>query len=702
MDKILKIDTSIFFNKDIIKVFDGIAGSAKSSSCARILNDAGVTFLRCTSTNKLKKDASRRFGGNNATIASGLFNTEDGQFYSNEKSIQFDTVLIDEALQADRRVFEWCSNNVGKANIIICTDSRQMLPPDGDGMLDYFEQFCNNPYIYYINLTNTLRSIDSNTRDIYNKCYNKADEEGTFLYNYYKKSLKTVSLSDVEYNYNDAYITHTNDIEDYLYTIWDMQNRYDAPLIPKGSLSSKDIDDPYKYPILPQKKKGNIQNYMQIENIGTVTRYQGSEVEPNQTLYYFVNKNSYVENREFYTMITRAKTVDSVRLVVVDLPKKIELTEYNGKPILKKSWGNISGNFKVEENKTVSEILDENGEISYREKTNILRELNSADHSKYIIGFSVDGKNVKEESFRTSKITMNSLIKKEPLLKADFMAEFYKIYDEILKKYGKEEERGGNIYTPSTIDTPQADSPDAYKYGIDLYSAYPHCFKHGALPDGRTFYNNKLKDEWTAKREGLIRFYVNFSRYGNRTMVFTGELVDYIKENGITYNNDFIYIGACHKIKTTITGDWLIDKAYKNTKTKSDLKNIHYGYMQKAYIEPAFYDDMGHIESYIINEGCNLELCMVCIQSELAIQMLKLKNAIYGNIEEGSTRTDCLYYNSDEEDFLLFMNMLEAIPNYDFRIFDNTAENTKTSEKPIIFKTYEDLKKRSHHKRKGA
>lgn len=699
MDEILKVDNEIFFNKNLIKVFDGIAGSAKSTSCARILNDAGVNFLRCTSTNKLKKDAARRFGGNNATIASGLFNTEDGAFYNSEKKIKYNTVLIDEALQADKSVFEWCSNNVGKVNIIICTDSRQMLPPDGDGMLDYFENFCSMPYVHYTQLIDTLRAVDDQTKDIYDKCYTKADEEGNFLYNYYKKDLQIIPLSAVSYNYSDAYITHTNDIEDYLYTIWDMQNRYDAPLLPKGTLASKDIIDIEKYPILPQKKIKNINSYLQIENVGTVTRYQGSEVEPNRNLYYFVNKNSYIENREFYTMITRAKSIDSVKLVIVDLPEKIELTEYAGKPIIKKDWVDISATFKVTEDRTISDVLKENGQISYIEKQNILNKINT-DHSKYIIGFSVDGKNVKEESLRTSKITMNSLIKKEPLLKSDFMNEFYKIYDEIMAKYGNSSMRGGSLWTPQSIDTAQAKNPDNYKYGVDLYSAYPHCFKFGAMPDGRIFYNKNVKDDIIAKKEDLIRFYVNFSIYGGKGMIFTGDLVDYIKEQGIAYENDFIYIGACHKIKTTKTGDYLMEKAYKSFATKKSLKNIHYGYMQKPYIEPAFYDDRGQVESYIINEGYTLESCMVCVQSELALQMLKLKNAIYGNIHEGTTKTDCLYFDSDEEGFFLYMAIQNAIPDYDFRIFDNTKKTTKTSEKPVLYRSYTELKERSHHKKK--
>lgn len=697
---ILNIEENMFFDKNVIKVFDGIAGSAKSSTCAKVLADAGVEFLRCTSTNKLKKDAARRFGGNNATIASGLFSNEDGVFYNAEKDIKYSTVLIDEALQADRRVFKWCENHVGEVNIIICTDSRQMLPPAGDGLLTIFKEFVSRPDVSYINLNNTLRPVDDYTKAIYNDCYNYADIENNFLYSRYKNRIKTVSITDIEYNYNDAYIVHTNEIEKYLYTLWDMPNRWDAPLIPKGTISSKDIDDPHKYPIVPQEDIGRLQSYFQIENIGTVTRYQGSEVEPDRTLYYFVERKSLVENREFYTMISRAKSFSSIRLVLIDIPKKFKLITYKGKPIIEKKWGDISGDTVIDlDGTTINKIIEEKGAIDFRDKQTVLDKINSGDHSYYYYGFTVDGERIREVSERTTQTTMGSLIKKEPLLRSDFMEVFYHEYDMIQQK-NKDNNAGDNIWTPSCIDSPQRGSSSDYKYGVDLYSAYPHCFKYGAMPDGRVFYTKDIKNEWDAKRDGLIRFYVNYSRYGSPSMVFTGELVDYIKENGITYQEDFQYLGACHKIKTTITGDWLMNKAYKNADTKKKLKDIHYGYMQKPFIEPAFYDDRGQVESYIINDGQNLEICMVCVQSELALQMLKLKMAIYGNIEDGYTLVDCLYFNSEEEDIFLQIDIADAIPNYDFRIFDNTVEATKTSEKPVIYKSYEELKKRSHHKKK--
>lgn len=79
--KCLGIDERVFFNKNVIKVYDGIAGSAKSTNVTRMLNAAGEEFGRYTSTNKLKRDAYDRFGGNCFTIAGGLFNNEEGTVF---------------------------------------------------------------------------------------------------------------------------------------------------------------------------------------------------------------------------------------------------------------------------------------------------------------------------------------------------------------------------------------------------------------------------------------------------------------------------------------------------------------------------------------------------------------------------------------------------------------------------------------------
>lgn len=700
MINILNIEECEFFNKDYIKVFDGIAGSAKSSTCARVLNNAGVPFLRCTSTNKLRKDAAARFGGNNATIAGGLFKTNNGQFYDEEKPTEYQTVLIDEALQADMCVFEWCRNNVGKVNIIICTDSQQMLPPTaGENTLSKYRRFCEEPFVIYKKLTDTLRPADGTTKQIYDECYDAVNDVFQLFWKYRSRFHK-VNFSTLSYNTEDAFICHTNEIEKFLYINWDLASRYDVPLIPKGNLSSKEDVDITKYPIVPQADIKNLTNYLQVENIGTVTRYQGSEVQVGHRLIFFVEKHSSVENRELYTMITRAKRFDDIYLCTVDVPKKAEFTTYNGKPIIDKVIENVSSETICDTvPHTIAQAIAEYGELTEYQKNRVLQKLNEGRTTEKVVGFVVDGKPLKSTKRPSTRITMSSLIKKEPLLRADFMGTFYQEMDRIQK------ERNGrvlivreNIWTPVNIDR-HLTMKDEYTYGVDLYSSYPHAFKEGPLPDGRLFYTKAEKSDYDAEKENLLRFYMNYSLYGSIGMIMTGELVDYLKEYGKDIRpDDFEYIGACRKLKTTKIGDYLMKKAYASKESKQVIKEVHYGYLQKSYLEVAYRGDNGKALSYIVNENQNLELVMVAVQSTQAIQILKMKQAVYGNIEDGRQLVDCLYFNTETPLNIIGDLMHSALVGYDFRIFKNEKKG-KTADKEIVYQTYETLKKRSHHKK---
>ena len=75
------ITRKYFLSPDKIKVIDGIAGAAKSSHIHKIFSAEKIPYARYTSTNKLKKDALRRYGGHCDTIAGGLFHTENGEFF---------------------------------------------------------------------------------------------------------------------------------------------------------------------------------------------------------------------------------------------------------------------------------------------------------------------------------------------------------------------------------------------------------------------------------------------------------------------------------------------------------------------------------------------------------------------------------------------------------------------------------------------
>ena len=98
-------------NPQIVKVICGIAGSAKSSNIDKFFRMKGIDYARFTSTNKLKRDARDRYGCHCDTIAGGLFHTDDGLFFSEEKDSPYENIVIDEILQTDVKVIEWIRNH---------------------------------------------------------------------------------------------------------------------------------------------------------------------------------------------------------------------------------------------------------------------------------------------------------------------------------------------------------------------------------------------------------------------------------------------------------------------------------------------------------------------------------------------------------------------------------------------------------------
>lgn len=124
---IFGISDDVMLDPRIVKIICGIAGSAKSSNIDKFFRAKGIDYARFTSTNKLKRDAQNRYGCYCDTIAGGLFHTDDGLFFSEEKDSPYENIVIDEILQTDIKVIEWVKNNYGDCNIIVTTDSHQML-----------------------------------------------------------------------------------------------------------------------------------------------------------------------------------------------------------------------------------------------------------------------------------------------------------------------------------------------------------------------------------------------------------------------------------------------------------------------------------------------------------------------------------------------------------------------------------------------
>ena len=172
--------SSTLLDKNKIKVIDGIAGAGKSSALHKFLTDNKINYLRTTSTNKLRRDAMSRYPECKCTtICSGLFNNDrkKGGYYTAPKDdIEEDTIVIDEILQTSTKVLDWCLENVGKKNIIITTDSHQMLAVGQSlYLLDKYKEFCKDERVSYFEVMTTLRARDEITSKIFYELYKEVE-----------------------------------------------------------------------------------------------------------------------------------------------------------------------------------------------------------------------------------------------------------------------------------------------------------------------------------------------------------------------------------------------------------------------------------------------------------------------------------------------------------------------------------------------
>lgn len=124
---VLGIDEKVLLDPNFIKIIDSIAGAGKSSLIHKFFMDRGIEYIRTTSTNVLKFDAQRKYEVECKTVCSALFMNEGGHFYDKFREPEIKTIVIDEVLQTNKKVFDWCLAHVGEYNIIITTDSHQML-----------------------------------------------------------------------------------------------------------------------------------------------------------------------------------------------------------------------------------------------------------------------------------------------------------------------------------------------------------------------------------------------------------------------------------------------------------------------------------------------------------------------------------------------------------------------------------------------
>ena len=337
---IFSFSDSDFLDATKVKVIHGVAGRGKSSIVNNFLKQNNIDFLWTTSTNKLKRDAQERYNCEAATVCSALFKNENGRFYCEEKTINKHTVIIDEILQTSIKVLDWIEHNKNIVNIIIMTDTHQMLAGDNNAAegLRRFNELMNKSDVLVDEGFETKRARDKETKDKIESLYKTSNDDSTeFLKDVATNRFDIIKYEDMEFNTNDVYITHLNETEEMLYRDKKLATMFfnDDELICKGSIASKPPKDLNKYPILSQLQAERMksQAYLQLANIGSITRYQGSEVTDKQKLYYIITLDSRITNREWYTVVSRCWTLDSIVIVIANRQTKEKLKTFNNRKI---------------------------------------------------------------------------------------------------------------------------------------------------------------------------------------------------------------------------------------------------------------------------------------------------------------------------------------------------------------------------------
>lgn len=673
-----------------VKILDGIAGCGKTTYLSRTLEANGTDYIHMTSTNRLKRDIQKRFPSRTVTTtASGLFKTENCKFYSTESAPACKTLVIDEVLQTHPNVIRWVMSHRGLYNIFLCTDEKQTLSPEQSRYMEkaYCELKSASGVVVY-NPTVTHRPVTKETEALYYESYKDSNNDGFGLFRKLLKSVPRINFKDLEFSENDIYITHTNQLEDDLYKRFNLTRRYDLELIPKGTISSREIKNVGNYPILPQFRTKNTPflGYFQLSNVGTVIRYQGSEVYPEQKLYYLVTRSSSPNDREIYTLITRMKDINS--LVIVDCPENVDapLVSFNGCEIVtdEKLILDSTETVKVDERgrvdarSSMEAPIDEMTREIFQQK---LAEKNAtAPDGKIYTTIIYNGERFTSGSFcapgtgEKPKVSLTSLLKKDQYLKCDSMNRILRIID------------GLNLgtYPLQPRNRRTEETKKNQKYGLDLFGAYPTILKFGIIPDLTTF-------EPTGSQEVKLGIFAEDRFYKKGTIVTSPMYEDYA-DTGVVR-----LIGSFERIGHTYTGEKLYNLYHKSVEDKADAKKgSKWGLLERGYLEKV---KKGTKDCYLLRPENQYELFMCSILSNLNHIIDTIRFEIYHTWQWGHQNVDCLYFDTTRDPVSLGKSIAALLPDYDFRISEVTKKDGKFSQNKVLYQTYEPLKSKAELKK---
>ncbi len=272
----------------------------------------------------------------------------------------------------------------------------------------------------------------------------------------------------------------------------------------------------------------------------------------------------------------------------------------------------------------------------------------------------------------STKSTANSLIKKEPAFDFHFMDDVYRIIDE--------HNVPAIYYARPTMKSKNHERD--YEFQLDLYSAYPHVLQYERLPiDGNLYYEED---------EDRMNFYLYRGKSLKDKCIITDDLAKYVRDNNM---GELTFLFSTDYQTGSKMGEKLIKMVYKNTKTKAEAKQLHYGYFQKKFLQ---YDPVN--DCYIRNEKYNHELLMVAILSQLVYIMLNIAEEIG---KGGRFVTDAYHFSQEPDCEKIAQFMAKNFEHYDFRIINQWKTGTEDKHGEVLYKSYPDLPEapRSHHKK---
>lgn len=504
------------------------------------------------------------------------------------------------------------------------------------------------------------------------------------LFEKYSKILPHIKYSEMKFSVNNVYLCHANIYEQQLYLDYDLAHNAFLELIPKGNIASKTDIDVEKYPVLCQEQaeKINCNAYLQAANVGSVTRYQGSEVRDDQKCYFIVGKNAVVSNREFYTAFTRCWDVKSFIIVDFDKVTIQPIKKFGGCKVkkLKTYITNDSKHIKINDDGTVDKeglikLLagKDTDEIAYRTDSVVFK--NEVYHTTIV------------EKAKRSRFSAMSLIKKSPEFCYNYMDEVYKIID---KKHitGLPE-----VHIKSDTN---GNSKKDYLYQTDLYSAYPHIFHYGKMPISGILYNEYREDKlnfyavWDESQEIIDS---TLPLYSNNMGIITEPLKKLLETECKNLTFEFLF-ATDYQIGSRAS-KILYQKAYENTRTKKATKETHWGLYRNEYV---LLEERWGERRAIINPESVYKPLIIAIISELYRISLMMRKAIYGTILAGGfINVDALYYD-ERNDEAIEKVLKEDLSEYhlDYRTYDMSdgkKELYRSFDVPSQAKYYRDKKK---------